>query len=105
MANCYECQIDYGSRAWSEALVPTKFWLLISPTGHDGGLLCFQCMEKKFWDLGYGQNGNKPVPFRIYHPNGSMMSELYSGFDYGLSHERILYEQKKWDSQFWKVGE
>ena len=103
MSGCYDCDVEYSSVDWFEALVPTKFWLLISPTGHDGGLLCFQCMQKKFTELGYGKNGVKPVPFRIYYPGGSMSSELYPGFDYGLSHERILYEQKKWDSQFWEV--
>ncbi len=81
MAECAGCGTGYTTADWIEAIVPAAFWLEISPTGNDGGLLCFRCMRIAFEKLGYGQNGKPPVPFRIYYPGGSMRSELYPGFD------------------------
>jgi hypothetical protein len=83
MTGCYDCGLEYGSEDWLETIVPEKFWLEISPTGHDGGLLCFKCMRKKLFDLGYGKD--KPaVPFKLYYhglEGRSMYSELYPGLD------------------------
>lgn len=44
-AACYDCGLPYSSPAWADVVVPDDIWLKISPTGHDGGLLCFNCMN------------------------------------------------------------
>lgn len=48
MSCCHDCGLKYSSTAWVDVIVPDTLWKLISPTGDEGGLLCFNCMNKKF---------------------------------------------------------
>lgn len=41
---CADCGLPYGSERWADFVVPDDAWLKISPTGHEGGVLCVQCM-------------------------------------------------------------
>jgi len=43
---CAECGLEYSSPGWIDAVIPDKFWLEISPTGHGGGILCINCMSR-----------------------------------------------------------
>ncbi len=58
--HCYDCELEYDSPGWIEAVVPTAFWLAISPTGHDGGILCINCMSRRFAERGF-----RHVPVRL----------------------------------------
>ena len=49
---CYDCGLPYGSEAWADVLVPDDIWQQISPTGHEGGILCFNCMVRRLTKLG-----------------------------------------------------
>jgi len=44
-SGCYDCGAPYGT--WPDLLVPDAAWLLISPTGHEGGLLCPVCIIRR----------------------------------------------------------
>ncbi len=48
---CYGCKLSYDSSAWADIVVPDSIWLLISPTGNEGGLLCFNCMNARLSKL------------------------------------------------------
>ena len=93
---CEGCDTLYSSPEWIEVVVPEAYWLLISPTGGDGGLLCFQCMERLYASLGFGTI-HPPVPFRLYYPGGSMKSELYNG--YNEDSEKSKQLRLEWMSQ------
>ncbi len=97
--SCFDCGVAYASREWIEALVPLAYWLVISPTGDEGGLLCFLCMEKRFWVRGFGTElDHPPAPCRMYYPGGGMISELYPIFDEALENQTDWFYQpiKKW---------
>lgn len=49
---CYDCGFAYGGLGWCDVLVPDWAWLRISPTGHQGGTLCFNCMARRLARLG-----------------------------------------------------
>lgn len=46
VAACYDCGLPYNDPGFSDLVVPNDIWLKISPTGHEGGLLCPSCMVK-----------------------------------------------------------
>ena len=60
MAECYDCKLEYGSSAWCDVVVRDEIWQQISPTGDEGGLLCFNCMVRRLAALGL-----ENVPFKI----------------------------------------
>src|SRR5688572_27527257 len=41
---CYDCGLPYGGPGWSDCHIPDETWLCISPTGHEGGVLCLNCI-------------------------------------------------------------
>lgn len=57
---CYDCGLLYSSNTWADVIVPNSIWKLISPTGHDGGLLCFNCINRRCKELDLYN-----VPFQI----------------------------------------
>jgi hypothetical protein len=44
--------LEYASVAWMDTHVPDEVWLKISPTGHEGGVLCISCMARRCVVLG-----------------------------------------------------
>ena len=58
--SCHDCGLAYGSPAWADVVVPNAIWKQISPTGDEGGLLCFNCMVGRLEALGLDN-----VPFRV----------------------------------------
>jgi len=58
---CYDCGLYYGGDAWADIAVPDDVWKLINPGIHEGGgLLCFNCMNRRLTFLGLEE-----VPFQI----------------------------------------
>lgn len=52
-ARCADCGRRYGDEhGFPDLVVPNQVWQLISPTGHEGGLLCPSCICKRAHDLG-----------------------------------------------------
>jgi hypothetical protein len=49
---CFQCGLVYGDVGWMDAVVPNNVWAQISPTGHEGGVLCITCMAKRCEVLG-----------------------------------------------------
>lgn len=51
---CADCGALYGGPGWCDVVVPNDVWRIISPTGDEGGLLCFGCIARRceIWDLG-----------------------------------------------------
>jgi len=74
MNKCYDCGLSYDSPEWIETTVPNKHWLKISPTGGEGGLLCFKCMRERFKKAGMI---NVPCRFHYNDPEDVMLGELY----------------------------
>jgi len=50
---CYECGLLYGGRSWCDVIIPDYLWKMISPTGDEGGILCFNCIAGRLNDRGY----------------------------------------------------
>lgn len=60
-STCYDCGLLYSGDAWADVVVPDGYWEMINPTHHEGGgLLCFNCMNRRFAALGLSN-----VPFQI----------------------------------------
>ncbi len=52
-AACYDCRRPYGhDNGFPDLLVQKSVWQKISPTGHEGGLLCPCCLIKRLVDVG-----------------------------------------------------
>jgi len=49
---CYDCGLGYGAPGWMDTHVPNDVWQKISPTGHEGGILCISCMARRCEALG-----------------------------------------------------
>lgn len=49
---CYDCGLLYSDPGWCDAVVPDEWWLQISPTGHQGGVLCLTCIARRLSALG-----------------------------------------------------
>lgn len=49
--SCYDCGLAYDSPGWADVVIPDIIWRLISPTGDEGGLLCFHCMVARLAEL------------------------------------------------------
>ena len=50
---CYDCGLWYGCDAWADVVVKDEVWELINPSEHKGGgLLCFNCMNRRLAFLG-----------------------------------------------------
>ena len=50
---CYDCGRPYGDEfGFPDLVVPRDVWLRVSPTGHEGGLLCPSCLCKRAYDAG-----------------------------------------------------
>jgi hypothetical protein len=48
MACCYDCGRAYGDEyGFPDLVVPHDAWKVISPTGHEGGLLCPSCICRR----------------------------------------------------------
>lgn len=60
MAECYDCGLRYDLDGWADVVVPDAIWKQVSPTGDEGGLLCFTCMNRRLVRLGLCN-----VPFQI----------------------------------------
>lgn len=45
-ARCYDCGLSYKDPGFADLVVPPEDWRKISPTGHEGGLLCPTCMVR-----------------------------------------------------------
>ena len=58
--SCHGCGLLYASRCWADVVVPNEIWKQISPTGDEGGLLCFNCIVGRLEDLGLSN-----VPFKV----------------------------------------
>jgi hypothetical protein len=66
---CGGCGLPYGSPGWCDVVIPDLDWLLISPTGDEGGVLCLTCMAERLIEAGR-ENVAMAVtsgPF-VYHP-------------------------------------
>ncbi len=59
-AECYDCKLSYSSPQWADVVVTDSIWRKISPTGDDGGLLCFNCMNGRLLALDLDN-----VPYQI----------------------------------------
>jgi len=44
---CYDCGLPYSDDGWCDCVVPHDVWARISPTGHEGGILCLHCMARR----------------------------------------------------------
>lgn len=50
---CIDCGRKYGDEyGFPDLLVPNDVWAKISPTEHEGGLLCPSCMCRRAFDAG-----------------------------------------------------
>lgn len=49
---CYDCHLAYDDPGFADLVVPNDVWLLVSPTGHEGGLLCPTCLVRRAERLG-----------------------------------------------------
>jgi hypothetical protein len=50
---CMDCGRKYGDEfGFPDLVVPCDIWAKISPTGHEGGLLCPSCMCRRAHDAG-----------------------------------------------------
>lgn len=51
---CYDCHRPYGDEhGFPDLIVPDDVWLMISPTGDFGGVLCPSCICKRLYDAGF----------------------------------------------------
>jgi hypothetical protein len=57
---CYDCGLLYGGPGWCDYHIPDHLWLRISPTGHEGGVLCIPCIAARL--VAAGIDG---VPLRV----------------------------------------
>jgi len=75
---CYDCGLPYGSPAWVDVVIPDDMWQKISPTGHSGGVLCFNCMNKRLHNLGLinvpYDIASGPFAFHIRQPTEEIQS-------------------------------
>ena len=47
VVTCYDCKRPYSDGTWpGDMLIQDSLWLDISPTGHEGGILCPSCIVK-----------------------------------------------------------
>jgi hypothetical protein len=46
-ARCYDCALPYSDDGFADLVVAHEAWAKISPTGHEGGLLCPTCMVRR----------------------------------------------------------
>ena len=60
VAACADCGLSYDDSGWADVVVPDILWAMISPTGGEGGLLCFTCMNRRL--SGFRESN---VPFQI----------------------------------------
>lgn len=44
---CFDCGLAYKDPGFADLIVPHDVWAKISPTGHDGGLLCPTCLVRR----------------------------------------------------------
>lgn len=89
---CYDCGRPYGDEyGFPDMVVPKSVWKIISPTGHEGGLLCPSCLMCRCWN-----DGLDKVPFLM--ASGPMspvhtdkeLSEIYNSYE---PHFRNEYEE------------
>lgn len=45
-AKCMDCGLPYADPGFQDLVVPDDVWKKISPTGHEGGLLCPTCIVR-----------------------------------------------------------
>lgn len=57
---CFDCGFAYGGVGWCDVIVPDNVWLRISPSGNEGGILCFNCICRRIERLGLER-----VPFVV----------------------------------------
>ena len=77
-AACYDCGRAYGHEyGFPDLLVQKSTWLKISPTGHEGGLLCPSCLIRRLVDAGLT---NVPAAFvsgPLQMVSEKRMNEIY----------------------------
>lgn len=76
-AACYDCGLPYSDDGFADLVVPSDVWAKISPTGHDGGLLCPTCLVRATKRAGfadgavYASFGSGPFSDRELHQRGA----------------------------------
>lgn len=68
---CIDCGRKYGDEyGFPDLVVPDDVWVKISPTGHEGGLLCPSCMCRRAHDAGLSNIAARFTsgPFASYAP-------------------------------------
>ena len=56
-AKCYDCGLPYTDTGFQDLVISDDAWLKISPTGHDGGLLCPTCICRALSKAGIETTG------------------------------------------------
>lgn len=73
-AHCYDCYRPYGDEyGFPDLVVPNAIWLKISPTGHEGGLLCPNCICQRCTKLG--------IKSKAVFTSGPFADYKFSGFE------------------------
>lgn len=49
---CFDCERPYDDDGFQDLLVQKSIWKIISPTGHEGSLLCPSCMIQRIVKAG-----------------------------------------------------
>lgn len=44
---CWDCRLPYTDPGFADLVVPHNIWAKVSPTGHEGGLLCPTCLVRR----------------------------------------------------------
>jgi hypothetical protein len=57
---CHDCGLLYSDPGWCDCHIPDDTWLRISPTGHEGGVLCISCIARRLVE-----NGIEGVPLKV----------------------------------------
>lgn len=79
LPTCYDCGRPYEDNGFQDLLVQKSVWEKISPTGHEGGLLCPSCLICCLADAGMT---NVPAVFvsgPLRMVSAEQMKEIFLG--------------------------
>ena len=79
---CFDCDLPYDDPGFADFVVPHDTWAKISPTGHEGGLLCAVCMCRRAEAAGLSNVPGKFTsgPFAIDRLSAAQVTEERAAF-------------------------
>lgn len=106
---CFDCGFPYGAPGWIEAVIPDRYWKIISPTQDEGGILCINCISKRLVEHKLNRvpvwlNGTEPLVAMAGDKSKSRLASREAELERLREAVEFYADKKNWEDQGYENG-